>query len=154
MANPTGSNAEAGDLAKTANSHIISVGVNTGEVIVKGDIVTFDANGFALQGTDTENPIITGRGVALEAVTGTGSDGDDKIRIIVSGYVYGVAGAAIKPNAALEVDTTAGRFQTATAMATIESNKWLLAFYEGHQLEEDGAQTDAADGDIIAVRLL
>ncbi len=154
MANPTGSTAEAGDIGKTSGSHVISVGVNTGEVIVKGDIVTFDANGFALQGTDTENPMITGRGVALEAKTGTGSDGDDKIRILVAGYVFGVAGAAIKPNAALEVDATAGRFQTATAMATIESNKWLLAFYEGHQLEEDGAQTDAADDDIILVRLL
>ena len=72
MANPAGATAEAGDLAKTSGAHIISVGVNTGEVIVKGDIVTFDANGFALKGTTTENPLVTGRGVALEAKTGTG----------------------------------------------------------------------------------
>jgi len=154
MANPTGSTAAAGDLGKTSGAHIISVGVNTGEVITAGAVVTFDSNGFAVLGVEAANCIITGRGVALEAVTGTGSDGDDKIRILVSGYVYCLAGAAIKPNAGLEVDATAGRVDTATVMATTESNQWLLAFYEGHQLEEDGAQTDAADGDVVLVRLL
>jgi len=152
MANPTGSTRVPGDLGKTSGAQIISVGVNTGEVILKGDIVSFDANGFALKGTDTENPMLTGRGVALEAVTGTGSDGDDKIRILVAGWVFCLAGEAMKPNVALEIDAGDGRVDQATIGATVEWNKYLTAHYHGHELEEDGAQTDAADGDTVLCR--
>lgn len=144
--------AAAGDVVKTEVVTILSVGVQSTEVILKGDVVTFAADGQAIKGTDTEDPKITGRGVAIEAKTGGAADGDVNIRILVQGIVYVTAGAAIVVNAALEIDTTAGRVQTATAMATIESNKWLDAFYIGHENEEEQA-TDAADGDIIAVRL-
>ena len=145
--------AAAGDPAKGEGFAEISRQVLDAAVITKGNIVTFDANGFAIQGTTTENPNITGRGVALETKTGTPAGGT-KIRLQVSGFVYVLAGAAIKPNARLQVDATAGRVGPATAgtAAGTEQNKHLDAEYISHENEEEDA-TDAADGDIIMVRL-
>lgn len=145
--------AVAGQIAKTEGFAEISRGVKASTTITKGEIVAFDANGFALVATTTENPNITGRGVALETKTGT-SDGAIKIRLCVSGFVYVLAGAAIKPNVRLQVDATAGRVGPATVgtAAGTEQNKHLDAEYISHENEERDA-TDAADNDIIMVRL-
>jgi hypothetical protein len=146
--------AEAGDVGKSNNVEIISVGVKNGAVIGKGNLVTFDGNGFAIQGTASENPAVTGRGIALEAKTGITSDGTIKIRIAIRGDVYATAGGAIKPNARLQ-GTASGKLLTATlAVASqVEHNKWISATYIGKEGEERGNATDAADTNVILVKL-
>ena len=166
MANPTGNNAEAGDLAKTSGVEVISRKSDaTG--MAKGEIVHFSTAGLAVLGT-TSGTIADGYGVALEAVAAN-ADG----RFAVGNtWVYVKAGAAIIPNNAVAIDATAGRAgpndePANAALNSIFSDTEVEAEidlvrdyfgkhvgrYIGHQLEEVGDPTDAADGDIIIIRM-
>ncbi len=166
MANPTGNNAEIGDLAKTAGIEVISRKSDaTG--CAKGEVVHFDSNGLSVVGT-TSGTQADGFGVALEAVA---ANADGRFAI-GNTWVYVKAGAAIIPFNSVEIDATAGREGPVTEPAAstissppidteIESDIDLavkyfgrhVGRYIGHQLEEVGDPTDAADGDIIIIRL-
>lgn len=160
MANITGNNAAKGDLAKTGGAEIISV-TSDSTGFSKGEIISFDSNGLAQLADDTHE-IGQGYGVALE----TASAGETAVRIAIGNtYVYVKAGEAIKPNFLIDVDATDGRAgqhgNTANATTTLDLAEVNLikdyfgrtvGRYIGHQLEELAA-TDAADGDVIAVRL-
>ena len=160
MANVTGNNAAKGDLAKTGGAEIISV-TSDATGFAKGEIVSFDSNGLAQLATDAHE-IGQGFGVALE----TASANETAVRIAVGNtYVYVLAGEAIKPNFLVDVDATAGRAgqhgntsDTTTTITAVDVNLVKDYFgrtvgrYIGHQLEELAA-TDAADGDVIGIRL-
>ena len=161
MANPTGNNAEAGDVAKTAGIEVISRKSDaTG--CSKGDVVHLDTDGLTVKGTSSGTQA-WGYGVALEAIAAN-ADG----RIAVGNtYVYAVAGEAIIPFNAVDIDATAGRVGShdkpavanTTTYTSTETDAAVTYFdkivgrYIGHQLEEVGDPTDAADGDIVMIRL-
>ena len=65
MANPTGLNAAAGDIARTIGLEVISR-LNDSTGCNKGDIVHFDANGLAVIGVNGTGNQQAGFGVALE----------------------------------------------------------------------------------------
>lgn len=160
MANVTGNNAAIGDLAKTGGAEVISV-TSDATGFAKGEVVSFDANGLAQQAS-VGDEIGDGFGVALE----TAGVSETEVRIAIGNtYIYAKAGEAIKPNALVKVDTTAGRVGSHKTVADVTSTVLFsdvnnvkdyfglsLGRYIGHQLEEV-APTDAADGDIIAIRL-
>jgi len=146
--------AAAGDIGKSNNVDVISVGIAASTTITKGEVVTFDSSGHAITGTTSQNPNITGRGVALETKVGT-TAGAIKVRIAIHGEVYVTAGGAIKPNARLEIVGSAGKVGLATAgtAAGVEQNKHLNATYLHKEGEDSGNATDAADTNVILVRL-
>ena len=165
MADVTGSNAAAGDLAKTSGAVIISS--NAGGTIAKGDIVYFDSSGDVIQSdTGATGDRSGGFGIALEA----GTSGNN-IRVLIEGYGYVIAGGTIVTNNLVkgsagtvgEVrsnDYPADAIVTATftdAQAEIDLARDFFGLtigrYLGHQLQEDNP-TDAADNDIIAIQLV
>ena len=166
MANPTGNNAAAGDLAKTTGVEIVSR-KSDGAGCSKGDVVHFSTAGLAIKGTSS-GTIADGYGVAVEAVAAN-ADG----RFATGNtLVYVVAGEVIIPNNLVDIDDTAGRvgsndepanaalnaiFSDTEAEAAIDLARdyfgKTVGRYMGHQLEEVGDPTDAADGDVIAIRL-
>ncbi len=161
MANPTGNNAAAGDLAKTSGVEVWSRKSDaTG--MAKGDVVHFHTDGTAIKGTSTGD-ISDGFGVALETVAAN-ADG----RFAVGNtYVYVIASGAIIPNNLVKVASTAGEVVAHTHPATANTTTYTsteidaardyfgltVGRYYGHQLEEVGDPTDAADNDVIAIRL-
>ena len=160
MANPTNSNAAAGDFARTTGIEVISRKSDaTG--MAKGDVVHFDTAGLAVKATSTGTQA-DGFGVALEAVA---ANADGRFAI-GNTWIYVLAGAAIVPYQLLKVDATAGRvaahdkpadansiFANAELDAARDYFGLTVGRYIGHQLEEVGDPTDAADGDVIAIRL-
>ena len=167
MANVTGNNAAAGDLAKTSGAVIISS--NAGGTIAKGDIVYFDSSGDVIQGdTSTTGDRSGGFGIALEA----GTSGNN-IRVLIEGYGYVVSGGTITTNNLVKGSgSTAGEvitndYPSASSISSppldteIEANidtardflGKCIGRYLGHQLEEDNP-TNAADNDIIAIQLV
>ena len=166
MANPTGSNAAAGDLAKTSGIEVISRKSDaTG--CAKGDVVHFSTAGLSIIGT-TSGTQADGYGVALEAVAAN-ADG----RFAVGNtWIYVIADVAIIPFNLVKVAATAGEVQNSdepadaslnTIFAETEAQDAIDAArdyfgkavgrYIGHQLEEVGDPTDAASGDVIIIRL-
>ncbi len=172
MADPSELNAAAGDIARTAGLEVISRKSDaTG--CAKGDIVHFDANGLtviAVNGTGNQQ---AGFAVALEAVAASANG-----RFAIgNSYVHVLAGEAIVPFEAIDIDAGAGRAGSHTRAAdasltltvanTTNMNADLEAAldlqrdyfdqfvgrYIGHQTEIVGDPTDAADGDVIIVRL-
>ena len=149
MANPTGNNAAAGDLAKTTGVEIVSR-KSDGTGCSKGDVVHFSTAGLAIKGTSS-GTIADGYGVAVEAVAAN-ADG----RFAVGNtWVYAVAGEAIIPNNLVDIDATAGRvgshaepanaalnaiFSDTEAEAAIDLARdyfgKTVGRYMGHQLEE------------------
>ncbi len=167
MADISGSNAEAGDLAKTAGAVIISS--NAGGTIAKGDLVYFDSSGDVIQGDTSQTGDRSGGfGIAMEA----GSSGSN-IRVLIEGYGYVIAGGNITSNNLVKGSAgTAGEvivndYPSASAISSppvdteIESDVDIavdflgkcVGRYLGHQLQEDNP-TDAADNDIIAIQLV
>lgn len=167
MANPTGSNAAAGDFARTTGIEVVSRKSDaTG--CSKGEIVMFDTNGLAVVGTAAAGIQSFGYAVALQDVAAN-ADG----RFAVGNtWIYVLAGEAIIPFNAVDIDATDGRAgqldEPANAVLNaifsdteVEAEIDLVRDYFGkfvgryifHQLEEVGDPTDAADGDVIAIRL-
>lgn len=169
MANPTGSNAVAGDIAKTGIYEAIQRGVAGSTTITKGDTIGFDSNGYAIQGT-TSLQIARGFGVAMfSADNGSGSAGDITVEVAIgNSWVFVKAGGTIKPMSLVKIasattvaahtapsDATTTITNTTTATEIDNARNYLgLLFgrYMGHQLEED-EMTDAANTDVIIVRL-
>jgi len=160
MANPTGSNAAIGDLAKTSGIEVISR-KSDGTGMAKGEVVHFDTAGLAVLGTSTGTQA-DGFGVALEAVA---ANADGRFAI-GNTWIYVKAGSAIIPYQLVKIDATAGRvtnhdkpadansiFANAELDAARDYFGFALGRFIGHQLEEVGDPTDAADGDVIIIRL-
>jgi hypothetical protein len=160
--------AEAGQLAKTIGIEIISRGVAASTTITRGDVVGFDANGFVIVG-DESLSIAEGFGVAKETVdNSTGSAGDLTVEIAVGNtWVYCRAAGAIKPLKLVicETGTSTGDVVThakpANAAAIFDELEIdaardyfgkTVGRYMGHEGEE-AEMTDAADLDVIKVRL-
>ncbi len=167
MANPTGSNAAAGDFARTTGIEVVSRKSDaTG--CSKGEIVMFDTNGLTVIGTASAGIQSFGFAVALEDVA---ANADGRFAI-GNTWIYVLAGEAIIPFNAVDIDATAGRagqldepadaaLNTIFSDTETEAEIDLVRDYFGkfvgryvfHQLEEVGDPTDAADGDVIAIRL-
>ena len=103
MANPTGSNAAKGDLAKTTGIEVISR-KSDGTGCSKGEIVHFSTAGLAVLGT-TSGTIADGYGVALEDVA---ANADGRFAV-VNTWVYVLAGETIIPFNLVDIDATDGR---------------------------------------------
>lgn len=169
MANPTGSTAVAGDIAKGGIYEAVQRGVKDTITLNKGDLVSFDSNGYATEASTTSS-IAVGFGVCMKdadngtSVTGH-ADGFVKATIAVgNSWVYVTAGGAIKPLALVKVSSATKvvahtkpsdltSTPTSTQANTIRDYFGLtFGRYFGHELEE-AEMTDAADTDVIIVRL-
>lgn len=171
MANPTGNNAAAGDFARTAGMEVISrKSDSTG--CAKGDVVHFSTDGLTIVGTTSGN-LDDGYAVALEAVA---ANADGRFAVGNS-YVYVTADGAIKPYNLVKIAGTAGQIvaldrpgdsalnltvanttnMEADLDTAIDAQRdyidKLVGRYIAHQLEEVGDPTDAANDDIVIVRL-
>lgn len=166
MANPTGNNAAAGDLAKTSGIEVISrKSDSTG--CSKGDVVHFSTAGLSIVGT-TSGTIADGYGVALEDVA---ANADGRFAI-GNTWVYVIADVAIIPYNMVKVAAAAGEvgpndepanaslntiFAETEAQDAIDAARdyfgKCVGRYIGHQLEEVGDPTDAASDDVIIIRL-
>ena len=155
--------AVAGDLAKTETIVYVSRGVKASQNISKGDLITFDANGYAQQAT-TSSTRQSGFGIAAEAQNnGSGADGALLLRIIVGGWAYCKAGGTIVPFALVSV--ASATTVTASSLPSSVSppgsqdvnaamNLYAKAFgrYMGHE-GDISDETNAANADVIAVAL-
>ena len=155
----------AGEIMKSANIEVVSIGLNATEVITKGDWVTIDANGDCIADT-TSLTHATGHYVALETATGSASDGGVKIRIAIPNtYVYTKAGGNIKAlnrvAVASQTTVTAQTFPancagatptTAELDAVINYIKLGVGRYVGLEGDTDNI-TDAVNTNVIGVRL-
>lgn len=172
MANPSDLNAETGDIAKTAGLEVISR-LNDSTGCSKGEIVHFDANGLAVVGVVETGNQQAGYAVALE----DGTLSTASRFAIGNSYVHVTAGEAIVPFEAIDIDATDGRAGSHTRPvdsaldltvanttnmeadldtaidATRDYFDKFVGRYIGHQTEIVGDPTDAADGDVIIVRL-
>jgi len=172
MADPSELNAAAGDIARTAGLEVISR-LNDSTGCAKGDIVHFDANGLAVIATASAGNQQAGFAVALEA----GTLSTASRFAIGNSYVHVLAGEAIVPFEAIDVDAGAGRAGSHTRPSDSALNLTvanttnmeadlntavdgirdyfdkIVGRYIGHQTEIVGDPTDAADGDVIIVRL-
>ena len=167
MANPTGNNAAAGDFARTTGIEVISRKCDaTG--VSKGQVCMMDTNGLVVKGTAAAGIQSWGFCVALEAVA---ANADGRFAI-GNTYIYVGAGGAIIPFNAVAIISTIGEVGSHdepadavlnTIFAETEAQDEIdlvrdyfgkfVGRYIGHQLEEVGDPTDAADNDTIIVRL-
>ena len=172
MANPSDLNAAKGDIARTAGLEVIS---RKSDAVgcAKGEIVHFESAGLAVVGVVETGTQALGYGVALEAVA---ANADGRFAIGNS-YVHVLAGEAIVPFALVDIDATDGRAGSHTRPVDSALNLTVanttnmeadlntamdgvrdyfdkvVGRYIGHQTELVGDPTDAADGDVIIVRL-
>ena len=116
MANATGKNAAAGDLAKTTGIEVIS-GKSDGTGCSKGDVVHLSTAGLAIKAT-TSGTQADGFGVALEAVAAN-ADG----RFAVGNtWVYVIADVAIIPFNGVLAAASAGQVGPVTEPAASALN--------------------------------
>jgi len=141
--------AAIGDLARSTGIEIRSLPVKAATTITTGKVVEADANGFAIAGT-TSGTVEKGLYVAVETVdNSSGANGDKTVRVASGNtYVYCEAGGAINFGHTVKSDGDAN-LVAATGVFAAET---LVGRYIGHE-NEDINPTDAADGDVIIVRL-
>lgn len=165
MANPTGSNAVAGKIAKTGIYEAVSRGVIASETITRGDVVHFDVtNGYAEQGASGDQ-MADGGGVAMISADNSGGQSGDIVVTVAIGnsWVYVKAGGTIKPMSLVKVNdatTVVAHIKpvdnvTPTGAAVNSARDYFgLTFgrYMGHQLQARES-TAAASTDVIIVRL-
>lgn len=142
--------ATAGQLARSTGIEIQSFNVAASTSITRGQTVALDASGNAVKATNSVGTIARGLFVAIETVdNSSGSAGDLEIRCAVGNtYVYATAGGAIKVGEAVKADS-ASKVVAATGILAAETH---IGRYIGHENEE-AEPTDAANGDIVIVRL-
>ncbi len=172
MADPSELNAETGDIARTAGLEVISR-LNDATGCTKGDICHFTSAGLAAVGVLATGQQDFGYGVALE----DGTLSTASRFAIGNSYVHVLAGEAIIPFALIDIDATSGRAGSHTRPVDSALNLTVanttnmeadlntamdgvrdyfdkvVGRYIGHQTELVGDPTDAADGDVIIVRL-
>ena len=142
--------ATAGQLARSTGIEIQSFNVAASTSITRGQTVALEASGNAVLATNSVGTIARGLFVAIETVdNSSGSAGDLEIRCAVGNtYVYATAGGAIKVGEAVKADS-ASKVVAATGILAAETH---IGRYIGHENEE-AEPTDAANGDIVIVRL-
>ena len=141
--------AAIGDLARSTGIEIRSLPVKASTTITTGKVVEADANGFAIAGT-ASGTVEKGLYVAVETVdNSSGADGDKTVRVASGNtYVYCEAGGAINFGHTVKCDAAAD----VVAATGVFAGEVLVGRYIGHE-NEDTNPTDAADGDVIIVRL-
>ena len=159
-----------GQLVFMDMNELVTRGVKATEVLLVGDTVTFDVNGFIVKATNTVGNRSDGFGTVLESVTGGVADGDEVAQVAVGNtYVYQVAGATIKPFKLVSVDSASklvllanpanaalnAIFDDTEAEAAID----LVRDYYGkafgryfYHAREEKTPTDASLNDVIVVR--
>ena len=138
----------AGQLASSTNIEVYSVGVQASHSITIGDGVQLDASGNAEKATG--GTVARGLFIALETVDNSSGSARDKYIRVASGntYVYCEAGGAINFGHTVKCDAAAD----VVAATGVFAGEVLVGRYIGHE-NEDTNPTDAADGDVIIVRL-
>ncbi len=157
-----------GDIGKTENIEVIQRGVKANTAITKGDICSFDANGYVRLALTTDWADV-GFAVAIETAASTAGDGGINVRLAVGNtWVYILAGGVIKPGNLVkfgsgvtgDTEVLAHTFaaDVSATVSNVDANNAKYAFalaigrYIAHENEEANA-TDAADEDTILVRL-
>ena len=142
--------ATIGQLARSTGIEILSFNVAAATSLTVGKLVALDASGNAVKATNSVGSIARGLFVAVESVDNSGgSAGDLQIRCAVGNtYCYVEAGGAIKVGECVKADTNSDAV-VATAILGAETHVGRYVAHENESL----APTDAADGDVIIVRL-
>ena len=142
--------ATIGQLARSTGIEILSFNVAAATSLTVGKLVALDASGNAVKATNSVGTIARGLFVAIETVDNSGgSAGDLQIRCAVGNtYCYVEAGGAIKVGECVKADTNSDAV-VATAILGAETHVGRYVAHENESL----APTDAADGDVIIVRL-
>ena len=142
--------AAIGQLARSTGIEIASFNVAASTTLTKGKLVGLNASGHAVAATSSVGTIARGIFVAIETVdNSSGSAGDKEVRLAIGNtYCYVEAGGAIKVGETVKADNNSDAV-VATAIFGAETH---LGRYIGHE-NEAAAPTDAADGDVIIVRL-
>lgn len=139
-----------GSLTKTDGNEIITRGVKATIVLVAGDAVTFDSNGFIDKADETSDND-DGLGMVLETITGGAADGDEDAQVAIGNtYVNMDMGGAVVPMQRVKVVADNDlESHTVTVIADVH-----LSFgrYLRHPKEEK-TPTDAANGDVGVIRL-
>ncbi len=139
-----------GSLTKTDGNEIITRGVKATIVLVAGDAVTFDANGFIDKANATSDND-DGFGMVLETVTGGAADGDEDAQVAIGNtYVNMDMGGVVKPMKRVKV--VADNDLENHAIVVIADVALAFGRYLRHPKEEK-TPTDAADGDVGVIRL-
>lgn len=140
--------ATIGQLARSTGIEIFSLPVKGSTTITIGKGVEQDANGFAIAGT-TGGTVALGLYTAIETVDNSaGADGAATVRVAGGNtYVYMEAGGAINFGHTVKFDASADCVATTSAPDTKTLGRYIA--HENESLNP----TDAADGDIIVVRL-
>lgn len=154
----------AGTLTKTDGNEIITRGVKASEVLVAGDPVTFDSNGFIQKASDTVGNRALGFGMILDTVTGGAADGDEVGQVAMGKTLVNIVmGGVVKPFNLVKVNSSFKLVvQAYPANAAVPNNAEVDAVrdflgkafgvYLRHPKEEK-TPTDAADTDVGVVRL-
>jgi len=139
-----------GQLARSTGIEVQSFNVAASTSLTVGKLVALNASGHAVAATNSVGTVARGIFVALESVdNSSGSAGDLEIRCAVGNtYVYVEAGGAIKVGETVKADANSDAV-AATAIFAAETH---FGRYIGHENEE-AEPSDAADGDVIIVRL-
>lgn len=135
-------------MARSTGIEVISLPVKASTTITQGKCVEADANGFAIAGT-TSGTVALGLYCAIETVDNSaGADGALYVRVASGNtYVYMEAGGAINFGHTVKSDASADCVATTSAPDTKTLGRFIA--HENESL----APTDAADGDVIIVRL-
>lgn len=159
-----------GQLVFMDQNELVTRGVKATEVLVAGDPVSFDVNGFIVKATNVVGNRSDGFGTVLETITGGVADGDEVAQVAVGNtYVYQAAGAAIKPFKLVKVDSASklilhtnpavSAFNSIFDDVEIETQVDLVRDYYGlafgryfYHAREEKTPTDAALDDVIVVR--
>ena len=141
--------AAIGDLARSTGIEIRTLPMAGATSIVTGKAVMANSAGEALNAT-TAGTVEKGLYVAVETVDNSAGAAGDKTIRVASGntYVYCEAGGAINFGHTVKADADSN-LVSATGVFAAEV---LVGRYIGHE-NEDINPTDAADGDVIIVRL-
>ncbi len=139
-----------GSLTKTDANEIITRGVKATIVLVAGDAVTFDPNGFVDKANATSDND-DGLGMVLETVTGGASDGDEDAQVAIGNtYVNMDMGGAVPPMKKVKV--AADNDLIAHNVVVIADVHFGFGRYLRHPKEEK-TPTAAVDTDIGVIRL-
>lgn len=156
-----------GQLVFMDQNELVTRGVKATEVLVAGDPVSFDVNGFIVKATNAVGNRSDGFGTVLETVTGGVADGDEVAQVAVGNtYVYQQAGAAIKPFKLVKVNAasklilhTNPAASVGAAFPAINTEIDTVRDYYGfafgryfYHAREEKTPTDAALDDVIVVR--
>ena len=142
--------AAIGDLARSTGIEIRTLPVAGATTITTGKVVMANSAGECFAIGTTAGTVEKGLYVAVETVDNSGGAAGDKTIRVASGntYVYCEAGGAINFGHTVKSDAAADL----VAATGVFGAEVLVGRYIGHE-NEDINPTDAADGDVIIVRL-